>query len=347
MSAVYHDPQNPTTKVCPDCNTEKPLTDFFNGCPRCKECEKPRRKERAQQRLKEFENLPPDTTKICSKCHAEKPIDEFYKQGSGTLGRTARCKICVIESEGYMTHFQKVPLPQNGGKVCHKCHQEKSKDDFNKESARRDGLSLICKECSRTYHNEYEYKTGHRKRSVPLPKPVNGGQICIKCEIEKPWNDFPKDGENKSGYSGKCKECTNVRSRKYYAEPEHKEKKLVGNQQWYENNKARHRELVKKWTNDNRLVANAIFARHRARKMAAMVQKVDYIHILERDNCWCYICDGEIREDHKIDFDHVIPLSRGGVHAENNVKVTHHKCNRRKHTKLLEEMTPHQRRGVK
>lgn len=39
-------------------------------------------------------------------------------------------------------------------KICHKCHQEKTLDNFYKCSRCSDGYQWICKECMRTSYNE-------------------------------------------------------------------------------------------------------------------------------------------------------------------------------------------------
>lgn len=49
----------------------------------------------------------------------------------------------------------------------------------------------------------------------------------------------------------------------------------------------------------------------------------------------CYLC-GEPLAD-PVEFDHVIPLARGGHHVLANIKPTHKRCNRRKHTSLPDE----------
>lgn len=85
---------------------------------------------------------------------------------------------------------------------------------------------------------------------------------------------------------------------------------------------------------------------YNARKRGVTVEDVDYAAILERDGMHCYICEQPILEHHRIAFDHVIPITRDGIHAASNIKVTHFVCNSRKHNKLLEEMTPFQRRGL-
>ena len=48
----------------------------------------------------------------------------------------------------------------------------------------------------------------------------------------------------------------------------------------------------------------------------------------------CHIC-GEAIEDGatgagKLNFDHVIPLAKGGRHSAENIKPSHFKCNRAK-----------------
>lgn len=34
-------------------------------------------------------------------------------------------------------------------------------------------------------------------------------------------------------------------------------------------------------------------------------------------------------------LDHIIPLSKGGTHEPNNVRITHAKCNLSKHSKII------------
>ena len=71
--------------------------------------------------------------------------------------------------------------------------------------------------------------------------------------------------------------------------------------------------------------------------------------LAERDNDICWLCgeavdwnDYTIRDDGVYitgdmypSIDHVIPLAKGGMHAWDNVRLTHRCCNSKKHTKIL------------
>lgn len=157
-----------------------------------------------------------------------------------------------------------------------------------------------------------------------------------------------------------CKTCKQKRANRKYrlAHPE-KQKQWL-RKYYYANQEERRRHMREYaqarseqrhaadaiWRKANGPFLNEYHRRRYAEKKAVTVGEVDYDRILARDGMYCYICEQSILPDHKIDFDHVIPLSRGGAHTEDNIKVTHRPCNRRKFNRLLEEMTPHQRRGV-
>lgn len=55
----------------------------------------------------------------------------------------------------------------------------------------------------------------------------------------------------------------------------------------------------------------------------------------KRGRLRCWWCGKPIIANY--DLDHVIPLSRGGLHHPNNIVISHPKCNRHKHDKLPSE----------
>lgn len=56
--------------------------------------------------------------------------------------------------------------------------------------------------------------------------------------------------------------------------------------------------------------------------------------IFKRDDYTCGYC-GE--RGGRLECDHIIPVSRGGSHDDNNLRTACFKCNRSKHAKLVEE----------
>jgi 5-methylcytosine-specific restriction endonuclease McrA len=68
--------------------------------------------------------------------------------------------------------------------------------------------------------------------------------------------------------------------------------------------------------------------RRRARLKGATVERVDYRAILAEHGRLCHLC--ELPIDGAIDFDHVIPISKGGAHVADNIRPSHPFCNRRK-----------------
>ena len=73
--------------------------------------------------------------------------------------------------------------------------------------------------------------------------------------------------------------------------------------------------------------------RYRARKLAAFVEDVGRIEVLERDGWVCHICGESIGKElefpHRLygTLDHVVPLNKGGLHCLDNVKAAHWICN--------------------
>lgn len=114
------------------------------------------------------------------------------------------------------------------------------------------------------------------------------------------------------------------------------------NKRWRRENPGRATELWREWCKANPERAREIDARHRAKRRAAMssttVGPVSYRQVLEDFGMVCHICDTEIADMDDLHFDHVIPLSRGGPHVQENIRPAHADCNRRKSDKLMSEL---------
>lgn len=68
--------------------------------------------------------------------------------------------------------------------------------------------------------------------------------------------------------------------------------------------------------------------RRRARERGAeRVEKIDREYIIARDSGICHLC-GKKPPRHLIELDHLVPLSKGGNHTADNLRVSCRRCNR-------------------
>lgn len=71
----------------------------------------------------------------------------------------------------------------------------------------------------------------------------------------------------------------------------------------------------------------------RARLKAAPIERVALADVMARDRMRCHLCGLAI--ERRPSFDHLIPVSRGGAHAEWNLMLAHIRCNQSRGTKPL------------
>lgn len=70
------------------------------------------------------------------------------------------------------------------------------------------------------------------------------------------------------------------------------------------------------------------------RRIGRNIPRTVMLRVVRRDNNQCQIC-GKVLRDTEIEFDHIIPLSKGGSSEENNIQVTCFECNRDKLDKIV------------
>ncbi len=71
-----------------------------------------------------------------------------------------------------------------------------------------------------------------------------------------------------------------------------------------------------------------------SRRIGRNIPRHIMLRVVRRDNNQCQIC-GRILKDSDIEFDHIIPISKGGSSEENNIRVTCLDCNRNKSCKFV------------
>lgn len=142
-------------------------------------------------------------------------------------------------------------------------------------------------------------------------------KYCKECETHLLPSSFSK-GQTQ------CKACRSAKARARYRE-----------------NPSRSREATLRWELRNpekvQVAKRDRRARYKAQKKHAFVAKVYTQRIYARDEGTCYLCDREVPYT-TTQFDHLIPISRGGCHAPENVAVSCQGCNTAKSNKLPQEL---------
>jgi 5-methylcytosine-specific restriction endonuclease McrA len=160
-------------------------------------------------------------------------------------------------------------------------------------------------------------------------------RTCSKCGEAKASADFYRTSGSKhrDGLKKECKDCWNAARRARYAAK--REGELAANAAWREENREHHDRLRRKWKRQNpdRVLTHS--HTRRLRIASQFVEHVDPNVVYERNGGLCGIC-GEPVERAAMEVDHIIPVSRGGLHGYSNVQPAHGPCNRRKHNHITE-----------
>lgn len=213
-------------------------------------------------------------------------------------------------------------------KICATCKIEKSIDQFPKHKGWADGHNIHCRDCenarSRAKYQANIEKERQRNRAKP--------------------RESTRESNRKS--YAKNRERINAERRERYAtDATWKEYHLKRSQMYVETHPEQKSATTSAYYYTHKIAYQERNMRRNAHKKKAVAEKVDYDLILAQYGGWCHICNQEILPDQEINFDHVIPLDRNGTHAMENIRPSHGICNRRKHNKLMEELTEWDRRG--
>lgn len=212
-------------------------------------------------------------------------------------------------------------------RTCIQCGAEKDGAEFFSHAAtatRGKRWESRCKPCY----------AASRKRYAAVYRAANAERIAARRKRHRLENRDAIREKDRARYdSAKAAEW----GLKRREDPVRKAQHDAAVQEWRRTHAEHLRHYRRDYVARRKAVVYAANHAYRARKAAAVVEPVDLERVLERDGLWCYLCTGEVLPA-DVSFDHVIPLSRGGAHAESNLRVTHSGCNSRKHAKLLEEL---------
>jgi len=247
---------------------------------------------------------------------------------------------------------------------CEDCQRDLPVDAFYLKNGRIN--SPLCKDCTCEDHKlrrrdpeAYRIKTQERREARkarkiearPMHKP------CTQCGVDKELGEFREKERGLYGRSSWCRECErqytlewtdanrdahNERRRESWANTERSEEEKATaaerSREWYAENKERHHQSYYRWVRENREASIAIQQKRRSVKtgVTATLTPQEWVEILETYDRSCAYCD---TSSETMTMDHVVPLSKGGAHAKENVVPACRSCNSRKGARPVEVMT--------
>ncbi len=208
-------------------------------------------------------------------------------------------------------------------KICDTCKITKDLNDFHIHPRGVGGKSGTCKECAKSrsnkwYHDNLDRTKAQRKEYREANKGV------VKAQ--------------KRRYYLKNKEIIKVKSNAYFKE--NHEDRLEKKRIYHHKNKERVNAKRRQWNRDNP-------ERHNEQSRVYKAQKRNQLGSVPSDyleNLWiaqegmCYYCQGDLGVLGK-HVEHMVPLSRGGLHDISNLCLACPDCNLSKGIKTAEEFS--------
>lgn len=165
---------------------------------------------------------------------------------------------------------------------------------------------------------------------------------CTKCGETKPLTEFHKDTKRKDGLHPWCGQCKRSYAYNYVRDPAFKQKnrdRRAANldrareysRNWHKAHKTESREIQRKWRqtpNGKRYALHHSYLR-RAQTKTGDVTTAQLRELSERQ-AHCAYCKRKFTAKLLATIDHVIPVSKGGLHTISNIVLACKSCNSRK-----------------
>lgn len=223
--------------------------------------------------------------------------------------------------------------------VCNQCHTEKPTSEYYKSKHHPNGHVPTCKDCFRERANSY-YRKKHPKHPRQIAEWKNGQ--CKQC-----LQPFTRQKRTTQFCSVKCRYAYEKEHAKpkqltpgQLAQTEMRECECCGN--IFAAVLKQDKTCSQKCSAERERMRNVDHT-HRRRARQRIGGYINKLQIFRRDKWVCGICGETINPDanypsmESASLDHIVPLSRGGVHALENVQAAHLRCNLAKGAKTVSE----------
>lgn len=323
------------TKLCTMCHTGKPFSEFYkqpNGRDglnaTCKSCHaqkygrasgycSPREQQRKEVSRLRRESL----SKVCSQCKETKKLSDFHRAARGRL--TAKCLACTDENRklwpnkiGHKREERSEIL------ACLSCHEPFPRADL---------INGFCKPCYRIHQRqEREWEATERGRRLRTyqPREERERRAAMKQAEDKADRLRSKWARAWLKPFKEASDREYLQSEEYHRECREKYRKR------YQDNPDRERQRVQfyKHSNPHAVARWDDIRKQRAAEQSDGTLTHEAVGKLFGDARKCPYCDQPLNSRNKA-LDHMVPLSKGGMHGLRNVLICCRRCNTRKHDK--------------
>ena len=202
------------------------------------------------------------------------------------------------------------------------------------------------------------------KLNIPYQEAINQAfKTCLHCFKEKPLSCFNKDTRREGQYRPKCKQCVS----EYDKKPERLAKRRICTRIWRKNNAEYAKKKCYEWREKNpdgnaritrawrernpeqsllttqeyqsshpeKVKQFRITRRQNIKKAGGTFTKAEWEYLKKQYNYHC-LCCGKSEPEVVIETDHIIPVCLGGSNSIDNIQPLCHKCNSKKHVKIID-----------
>jgi len=288
-------------------------------------------------------------TKICSACGEIKPIDQFRKRKDSKDGLRGECIPCshiVLNERRHRNPEQrragdKRYQEKNKNKIAEK-RKDKYQKNIDAERERSRIKSALYRqkypEKTKISHDKYrstlkgivkdliyakKYRNTHKKEIQEKRRKYNieNRDKRLLYKIKNKEHAAEKNREWYLKNIDAVREKNRERSKQYHAK--HPEKSYASHKKWVENNPERARFL--------RIVGSKNY-RNRKRGANGRFTSGEWKELCEKYSHTCLCC----KQARKLEADHVVPISKGGMNTIDNIQPLCRSCNARKNNKTID-----------